>query len=163
MKKCLKDCLIVSAISIIIAIVIFLLLNFEILAFNENINVFLLLSVIVSIYVLTKLLKVKKIVEIRDSYCYCGHLSAIGGAGIFLIPFILILFITTNGVLYNLILALYFLFLVLFIGGYICLLYEINECHNNCYEDCNKREDKDNYEDYGVNRNREYAYKERRR
>lgn len=164
MKRNMKDCFSVGIIAFFIAISVFLLLNNAILVFNTFSFIIIISIIFISIYILMNLLRMQKneyLEYMKNNYCCCCNLIAIGAAGTF-ISAILILFVNDEvTILLNILLSILFFFLVLSVGGIVCLLYAINNCHP-CYHDpCDEHHHEK--EDCRKNEYYKHEYNERRR
>lgn len=164
MKRNMKDCFCVGLIALLVSIFVFLLFNSGILIINTISFAVIISLIFIAIFVLIALLRMQGnefMNYIKESYCCCGNLIAIGAAGTFVLS-ILFLFVNEEiEILLIIVLAILFFFLVLMAGGIVCLLYAINECHS-----CNTSPCDDHPHDKEDCRKNEYyrhEYNERRR
>ena len=163
MKRNMKDCFCVGLIAFLASIFVFLLFNSGILIINTISFAVIISLIFLTILVLITLLRMQRnefMNNIKDSYCCCGNLIAIGAAGAFILS-ILFFFINEEiEILLIILLAILFFFLVLMVGGIVCLLYAINECHSCNTNPCEDHHDK---EDCRKNEYYRHEYNERRR
>lgn len=161
MKKSVKYCCIVVVLAILVAIYTFVLINSGFIFINPETSVlFYFTAITISTALLISLMRMQCSYgnRIKNDYCYCGYLATIGATGTILLAFLTSLSECGCDFQFYAGIALLFFFIVLMLGGIVCLLYTLNTCHHECSPE--KSECRTNYEKANVheyNRN-EFIY-----
>ena len=164
MKRCIKDCCILTIISLFLSFLLFVLFSIEILAITPISIVFFLSSILISAYLFAKIFMTQncELNKNNESYCCCGHLAAIGISGTIVFAFLLGFLNTGIAILTNILISIFFFFLMLMVGGITCYLYGMNcycKCDANpCEQNTHKRQGNHNEQNHI-----DYTYNERRR
>lgn len=164
MKRCVKDCCILTIVSLFLSFILFILFNLEILAITPTSIVFILSSIFISAYLFAKLFINQNYESNRkdESYCCCGHLAAIGISGTIISAFLLGFLNTPIAIISNILVSTFFFFLMLMVGGITCYLYAKN-CHFKCDDNPCDQNTFTRTNNHNEQKNIDYTYNERRR
>lgn len=124
MKNTVKLCIITLVLGMLLAFVIFTLFANRILTLDTDSHMFDILIGFACILLAALLLGILAgdYSRLQRAYSCCGLLSMLGGTGLVLTAFLTSLSPSYAGIPFSIGIALCFFFLVLFLGGLICLL-----------------------------------------